>query len=91
MSDPTARRGDNIMAMLKAMKKNKNGWSKRQMLDFLFLRYRAGVREQTLENIFNQLKDRGIIFAKPIRKGANIYRWHVNDERLMELTGADLE
>lgn len=91
MSDPTARRGDNIMAMLKAMKKDKNGWTKRQILDFLFVRYRAGVTEQTLESIFNQLKDRGIIFAKPVRKGTNIYRWFVNEERLMQLTGVNLE
>lgn len=75
MSDPTARRGDNITAMLDAMKKSAAGWSKGQMKRFLFERYRYGVREQTLDMIINQLKDHGLIYAKPIRKGANVYRW----------------
>lgn len=77
MSDPTARRGDNVTALLDAMERSKRGWTKRQMKDFLFDRYRYGVREQTLDSIINQLKDRGKIYAKPISKGANIYRWHV--------------
>ena len=76
MSDPTARRGDNISALLEAMKKSKRGWTKRQIKRFLFERYRYGVREQTLDMIINQLKDHALIYAKPIKKGANIYLWH---------------
>jgi hypothetical protein len=76
MSDPTARRGDNISALLDAMRQSKRGWTKNQMKNFLFERYRYGVREQTLDMIINQLKDRGKIYAKPIRKGANIYLWY---------------
>ena len=76
MSDPTARRGDNITALLDAMKRSNRGWTKRQMKDFLFERYRYGVREQTLDMIINQLKDRSKIYAKPTRKHANIYLWY---------------
>lgn len=90
MSDPTARRGDNIMALLKTMQKSKKGWSQSGMLDFLFMKYRTGVREQTLESIFNQLKDRGIIFAKPKSKNSPILLWYVNQQRLVELTGVSL-
>ena len=90
MSDPTARRGDNVMALLKAMKKSKKGWAKSEIKDYLFISYRAGVREQTLESIFNQLKDRGLIFARTIKKHSPIIRWYVNDHRLHELTGATL-
>lgn len=82
MSDPTARRGDNITALLNAMKDSKRGWTKREMKTFLFERYRYGVREQTLDMIINQLKDHGLIYAKPIRKGANVYLWHVVKERI---------
>lgn len=90
MSDPTARRGDNIMALLKTMKESKRGWSKTEMTDYLLLRYRAGVREQTLESIFNQLKDRGMIYAKTIKKHSPILRWYVNEHKLAKLTGATL-
>lgn len=75
------------MALLKTMTKSKRGWPKAEMLDFLFVRYRGGVREQTLESIFNQLKDRGVIYAKPTKPHSSIYRWHVNEKRLRELTG----
>lgn len=77
MSDPTARRGDAINALLDAMRKSRRGWSKRQIKDFLFERYRYGVREQTLDLIFNQLKDHGIIAGKPARKGSRIILWYV--------------
>ena len=77
MSDPTARRGDNITALLEAMEQSKRGWTRNQIKNFLFERYRYGVREQTLDMIINQLKDRGKIYAKPIRKGANVYYWYV--------------
>lgn len=77
MSDPTARRGDNISALLQEMKKSKDGWTGNQIKNFLFERYRYGVREQTLDQIIMQLKDRGLIYKKPIRKGANVYRWHL--------------
>lgn len=46
------------------------------MKKFLFERYRYGVREQTLDMIINQLKDHGKIYAKPVRKGVNVYLWH---------------
>ena len=90
MSDPTDRRGDNVMAMLKAMKESKRGWPKSEMLDYLFISYRAGVKERTLESIFNQLKDRGLIYAKTIKKHSPILRWHVNEHKLAKLTGATL-
>jgi len=90
MSDPTARRGDNVMALLEAMDKSKRGWSEREIKEFLFIRYRMGIREETLQSIFNQLKDRVIIYAKPTSKGSNVYRWWVNKERLQQLTGVSL-
>ncbi|MDH5199614.1 MAG: hypothetical protein OEW93_01900 [Candidatus Bathyarchaeota archaeon] len=76
MSDPTARRGDNITALLEEMKRSGRGWTKRQIKSFLFERYRYGVREQTLDMIIDQLKDHALIYAKPARKGANIYLWY---------------
>ena len=76
MSDPTARRGDNITALLDTMKRSKKGWTKRQMKDFLFDRYRYGVREQTLDMIINQLKDRNKIYGKPTRRGSNVIYWY---------------
>ena len=76
MSDPTARRGDNITALLDTMKRSKKGWTKRQMKDFLFERYRYGVREQTLDMIINQLKDRNKIYGKPTRRGSNVIYWY---------------
>lgn len=90
MSDPTARRGDNIMALLKEMIKSKRGWTKTEMTDFLFMRYRTGVREQTLESIFNQLRDRAIIYAKPVTKHSPNLRWYVNVKRWTKLTGVSL-
>jgi len=90
MSDPTARRGDNVMALLQAMVNSRRGWNKRECLDFLFRRYRFGVREETLEGIFNQLKDRGVLFAKPKAKGMNVFLWWVNTEVLEQLTGVRL-
>jgi len=91
MSDPTARRGDNIMALLQKMADSQRGWRKQDCLSFLFLRYRAGVREETLESIWRQLLDRGIIYGKPVEKGANIYLYHVDQDRLEQLTGVKLK
>ena len=90
MSDPTARRGDNVMGLLKTMKQSRRGWPKGEMLDYLFISYRAGVTEQTLERIFNQLKDRGLIYAKTIKKHSPVLRWYVNEHKLAKLTGATL-
>lgn len=77
MSDPTARRGDNITAMLEAMKKSGQGWTKSMMKRYLFMKYRYGVRKQTIDMIISQLTDHGIIIAKPIKRGANIYLYYV--------------
>jgi hypothetical protein len=90
MSDPTARRGDNVMALLQAIVNSGRPWKKQEMLSFLFMRYRAGVREETLESIWRQLLDRGIIYGKPISKGANIYVYSVETKRLEQLTGVHL-
>jgi len=79
MSDPTARRGDHVTALLDAMKRSRRGWSKQQMKTFLFKRYRGGVREQTLDAIIAQLKDHTMIHARRIRKHANIFLWYVVD------------
>ena len=79
MSDPTARRGDAITSMLDAMKKSGKGWTKSQMKRYLFRAYRYGVTEQTLDHIIAQLRDHGVIYANPIKKGANIYLWYVLD------------
>ena len=77
MSDPTARRGDNITALLDAMKLTPNeGWTKNQIKKFLFIRYRFGVRKQTLDQIFQQLIDNGILFGKPIRPRSNIVKFY---------------
>ena len=75
MSDPTARRGDVLSALLNEMRKSGRGWRKEEVKTFLFERYRMGVREETLEAIFNQLKDRDKIYAKPVKKGSPIMVW----------------
>ncbi|MEM2102896.1 MAG: hypothetical protein QXM22_05225 [Candidatus Bathyarchaeia archaeon] len=80
MSDPTARRGDIISALLNEMRKSKRGWRKEEVKTFLFERYRFGVREETLEAIFMQLKDRLKIRAKPIKKDSSILLWYPVDE-----------
>jgi hypothetical protein len=91
VSDPCARRGDNVTALLQAMQESKRGWTKREIKDFLFVRYRAGVREETLENIFTQLLDRDIIYGKPKTKGSNVYVYFVDTQRLEKLTGVHLK
>ena len=78
MSDPTARRGDNITAMLDAMKKSKRGWSQFQMTKFLLVRYRFGVRKATIDGIIQQLKDSKIIISKPIRADSTVVLFHVS-------------
>lgn len=90
MSDPTARRGDIITALLEEMHRSKKGWSKKQVLDFLFARYRFGVRQETLESIFGQLKDRGILYARPVQKGSANLVWFVDIETVERLTGAHI-
>ncbi len=78
MSDPTARRGDNITALLEAMQKTKKGWSKFQMKRFLFVRYRYGVRKQTIDQILRQLLDNKIIIGKPIQPRSSVVLFYVN-------------
>jgi hypothetical protein len=90
MSDPCARRGDNVMALLENMVKSGRGWNRSEIMDFLFVRYRMGVREETLQAIFNQLKDRGIIYGKPKVPNSNIYVYFVNTQVLEALTGVKL-
>ncbi|MEM2911599.1 MAG: hypothetical protein QW146_03755 [Candidatus Bathyarchaeia archaeon] len=90
MSDPTARRGDNIMALLEAMHKSQRGWFRREIQDFLFVRYRMGIREETLQSIFNQLLDRGIIYGEPKTSGSNVFVYFVNAQALEQLTGVRL-
>jgi len=90
MSDPCARRGDNVMALLETMQKSGRGWNRREIMDFLFVRYRMGVREETLQSIFNQVLDRGIIFGKPKTAGSNVYFYWVNVKVLEDLTGVKL-
>lgn len=68
MSDPTARRGDNITALLQAMIDSNKGWSEKQVKAFLFKKYRYGVTEQTLDKILLQLKEHGIIYGKQSTK-----------------------
>lgn len=64
MSDPTARRGDNIKRLITAMKQSKKGWTDNQIKTFLFRQYRYGVSEQTLDRIFEQLKLHNVIYGK---------------------------
>ena len=78
------------MALLKEMVKTKRGWTKTEMTDFLYMRYRGGVREQTLDGIFNQLRDRGIIYAKPVTRHSPNLVWYVNVKRWIKLTGVSL-
>jgi hypothetical protein len=78
------------MALLEAMQKSQRGWLRREIMDFLFVRYRMGVREETLQSIFNQLLDRGIIFGKPKAPNSNIYVYFVNTQVLEALTGVKL-
>ena len=78
MSDPTARRGDNITALLDTMKTTKKGWSKFQMKKFLFVRYRYGVRKQTIDQILQQLLDNKIIIGKPIAPDSTVVKFYVN-------------
>ncbi len=77
MSDPTARRGDNITALLDAMRKTDKGWSKFQIKKFLWVRYRYGVRKQTIDQIFQQLIDNHIIFGKPIEPRSTVVLFYV--------------
>jgi len=78
MSDPTARRGDNITALLDAIKNTKRGWSKFQMKRFLFVAYRFGVTKQTIAKIIQQLIENKILIAKPISPDSTIVKYHVN-------------
>jgi len=78
MSDPTARRGDNITALLDAMKRTKKGWSKFQMKKFLLIRYRYGVTKQTIDKILQQLFDNKIIIGKPISPESTVVKFYVN-------------
>jgi len=78
MSDPTARRGDNITALLDTMKNTNRGWSNFQMKKFLFVRYRFGVRKQTIDQIIQQLKDNKIIIGKKITPESSIVKFWVN-------------
>lgn len=87
MSDPTGRRGDNIMNLVQAMQASNRGWNKREMQNFLFVRYRMGVREETLQNIIQQLIDRTIIYGKPKSEGSNVYMYFVNDGMIEQVTG----
>lgn len=73
MSDPTARRGDNITALVKNMIESNRGWSEKQIKTFLFEKYRYGVTEQTLDKIFEQLKTHGIIYGKKSTKPPYIW------------------
>jgi len=79
MSDPTARRGDIISALLEEMRKLRRGWKKEEVKNFIFERYRYGVREETLEAIFVQLKDRCKIYGKPITPNSPILLWYPFD------------
>jgi len=90
MSDPTARRGDVIMALLETIVRSGRGWTRKEIMDFLFVRYRMGVREETLQGIFNQLLDRGIIYGKPKTPTSNVYVFFVNVQVLEALTGVKL-
>lgn len=78
MSDPTARRGDNITALLDAMTKSGKGWSKFQIKKFLLVRYRYGVRKQTVDAIFQQLIDNKILIAKPIKPRSTVILYYVS-------------
>lgn len=80
MSDPTARRGDNIKRLLSEMKKTRRGWTENQIKNFLFGQYRYGVTEQTLDRIFNQLKDHGVIFGKQRRSPPFVLFYPMTDE-----------
>jgi hypothetical protein len=75
------------MALLDAMSRSDRGWFKSQMKDFLFFRYRGGVRDETLESIIQQLIDRSLIYGKP-KPGTNIFLYYVNKERIELLRGA---
>jgi hypothetical protein len=80
MSDPTARRGDNITALLDTMKNTRRGWSKFQMKKFLLVRYRYGVRKQTIDAIIQQLLDNTIIIGKPIKPKSSILLYFPNPQ-----------
>jgi len=73
MSDPTARRGDNISSLLEKMIKSNKGWSKDQITEFLFKKYRYGVTEQTLDKIFEQLKQHGVIYGRKTKNPPYIW------------------
>lgn len=49
------------------------------MRAYLYRQYRYGVTDQTLDKIITQLREHDVIYAKPIRKGANVFLWFVSD------------
>jgi len=73
MSDPTARRGDNITALLESMIESNRGWSEKQVKKFLYEKYRYGVTDQTLDKIIDQLKVYGIIYGRKSTKPPYIW------------------
>ena len=86
MSDPTARRGDVITNLLEWMhkKQKQKGMTKKQIKDFMFHRYRYGVREQTLDKNFQQLIDHGLIYGMRIPPRSNIVRYFASPEKHKE-------
>jgi len=62
------------------MKSRAWGWSKFQMKKFLFVRYRYGVRKQTIDQIVQQLLDNKIIIGKPIKPKSSVVKYFVNPE-----------
>lgn len=80
MSDPTARRGDNITALLDHMVAKNSGWSKRMMSSFLAKRYRGGVRRQTIDGIIQDCIDWGWITGKSKSGARNILFYYATGE-----------
>lgn len=88
MSDPTARRGDNVQALLEAMRKdiskNGRGWAKRKMKKFLLKSYRFGVRDQTIDAIIKQLVENDQIVGKPLSPHSPLILWYPTVESNIE-------
>lgn len=68
MSDPTARRGDNIKQLLTEIKKSRRGMFEQEIKDRLFELYRFGITEQTIDKIFEQLKNHNVIVGTPMKR-----------------------
>jgi len=84
MSDPTARRGDHLTALMNAMTESKRGWTRGEMKRFLFRRYRGGVRKQTIDGIIADLLDNNWIIGKPRTKRSNVYVYFATGQHNIE-------